>query len=257
MVYQRRTGPTYPVSGRAELSGLTIAYTLARTHGGDADHPVAITVPETSATGVLEWRRHKTNDPWTNVRMARRDSMLEAVLPHQPPAGKLEYRVILRAADAEAVLPAEGKTVIRFKGHVPMAVVIAHVFAVFMAMLLSTRAGLESLRKEPRLVGLTVSTLAVLALGGLILGPVMQKLAFGAYWTGWPFGHDLTDNKTLVALIGWVAALVALRRSRFPRRWVLGASIVLFLVYLIPHSLLGSEIDYAKVDRQKQIQLSP
>ena len=39
---------------------------------------------------------------------------------------------------------------------------------------------------------------ATLGLGGMILGPIVQKYAFGAYWTGIPFGHDLTDAKNLV-----------------------------------------------------------
>jgi hypothetical protein len=79
----------------------------------------------------------------------------------------------------------------------------------------------------------------------------VQKYAFNSYWTGWPFGGDLTDNKTALAFLGWVCALVALYRSKRPRAWALGAAIFLLLVYLIPHSLLGSEIDYDKMDRSK------
>ncbi len=39
-------------------------------------------------------------------------------------------------------------------------------------------------------------------------------------------------------------AAVSLYKSKNPRRWVLGAAIVMFAMYLIPHSLLGSELDY-------------
>jgi hypothetical protein len=78
----------------------------------------------------------------------------------------------------------------------------------------------------------------------------MQKFAFGAFWTGFPFGADLTDNKTMVALIGWIIALIAGRKSKSPRSWYLGAAILLLVVFLIPHSLLGSELDYSEVDTQ-------
>jgi uncharacterized BrkB/YihY/UPF0761 family membrane protein len=88
--------------------------------------------------------------------------------------------------------------------------------------------------------------LTFLAIGGLILGPIVQKYAFDAYWTGWPFGHDLTDNKSLVAFIFWVIALAMLSRNRVRRTWVVVAAVVTLVVFMIPHSMLGSEIDYTK-----------
>jgi uncharacterized membrane protein len=74
----------------------------------------------------------------------------------------------------------------------------------------------------------------------------MQEYAFGALWTGWPFGHDLTDNKTLVSLIIWIIALFVLRKNRENRIWPVIAFVVMLAVYMIPHSVLGSEIDYTK-----------
>jgi hypothetical protein len=75
----------------------------------------------------------------------------------------------------------------------------------------------------------------------------MQKFAFGVAWTGFPFGSDLTDNKTLIAFLFWIAALVAGRKGRPARPFVLAASLVMLVIYLIPHSLLGSEFDYSKM----------
>ncbi len=56
----------------------------------------------------------------------------------------------------------------------------------------------------------------LLVLGGFLLGPIVQKYAFGAFWTGWPFGEDLTDNKTAVAVLAWLprVTLLALWGSR-------------------------------------------
>jgi hypothetical protein len=39
---------------------------------------------------------------------------------------------------------------------------------------------------------------------------------------------------------------VALGRAKNPRRWMVGAALVTFAVFLIPHSVLGSELDYSK-----------
>jgi hypothetical protein len=72
----------------------------------------------------------------------------------------------------------------------------------------------------------------------------VQKYAFGAYWTGWPVGTDLTDNKTAVAFLLWVLAVYKLWKDREKRGWALVAAIVLLLIYLIPHSMMGSEIDH-------------
>ena len=43
--------------------------------------------------------------------------------------------------------------------------------------------------------------------GGFVLGPLVQKAAFAAYWTGIPWGWDLTDDKTLFAALFWGAAV--------------------------------------------------
>ena len=86
-------------------------------------------------------------------------------------------------------------------------------------------------------------------MGGMIFGPIVQYYAFGSFWTGVPFGWDLTDNKTLIAMIGWVTAFITTRRSKRAPGWVLGASILMLVTFLIPHSLLGSQLDYAKLSK--------
>jgi hypothetical protein len=123
------------------------------------------------------------------------------------------------------------------------------VIAMFGAMLLSTRTGLEYFKDTGRLRALTWWTIGFLVAGGVILGPIVQKYAFGAYWTGWPFGTDLTDNKTAVALAVWLVTALNLHRSRNPRLWAALAAVVLLAVFLIPHSLLGSELDYRSLEQ--------
>ncbi|MBK7710372.1 MAG: hypothetical protein IPJ37_05055 [Bacteroidales bacterium] len=78
----------------------------------------------------------------------------------------------------------------------------------------------------------------------MILGPLVQYYAFGDLWTGIPFGWDLTDNKTLIALIFWILAVIMNRKKERPFYTAL-AAVVLLLVYSIPHSLFGSQLDYS------------
>jgi hypothetical protein len=40
--YQRRTGPTYELTGKVELAGRAVPYVLARSHGGTEDHLVRL-----------------------------------------------------------------------------------------------------------------------------------------------------------------------------------------------------------------------
>jgi len=177
--------------------------------------------------------------------------ILAGYLPHQPPAGKLMYRITLSKDSEKVFLNNNHPVVIRFKGDVPIFIIIPHVILIFMAMLFSTRTGLEFINKEPNYKKLAYWTFGLLILGGMIFGPIMQKYAFDAFWTGVPFGIDLTDNKTLIAVIGWIIALVAIKKSANPKRWIIVASVLMFIVYLIPHSVLGSELDYNELDKQK------
>ncbi|MGB5289438.1 MAG: hypothetical protein WBN42_13205, partial [Ignavibacteriaceae bacterium] len=184
-----------------------------------------------------------------------------ASLPHQPPAGKLLYKLILQKNDEVVTFPEEGGVIIRFKGDVPLSFLIPHIIFIFGAMLLSTRTGLEyfSARGRSRNAGndiekfksLTILTFIFVIIGGFILGPIIQYYAFGEFWTGFPFGHDLTDNKILVGFIGWLLALIALYKFKNPKRWIVFASILMFIIFLIPHSLLGSELDYKKLEKNK------
>lgn len=252
-VFQRLTGPTYPLKGKTVLKDFTVNYSLDRSHSGDDHHLVRIKVRDENVTGILEWKRYKTNDTWRIQRMKFQNGELVGALPAQPPAGKLEYRIILTDDEYQVLIPQEKPVVIRFKGDVPNYILIPHVIFIFLAMLFSTRAGLEYFNKEPKYTKIVYPTLIFLILGGFIFGPLVQYFAFGALWTGFPFGYDLTDNKTLIALVGWITALIMMKRSAKPHLWIIAASVLMFIVFLIPHSLLGSELDYSKLDNKIEL----
>jgi hypothetical protein len=241
--YQRKTGPTYPISGKAEIAGQTVKYKLIRTHGGEDDAEIIIKDVDKSLEGMIKYKRLGTGDEWISIAMQRDGQDLKSYLPHQPPAGKLMYHVALTNG-SESVLLNDEPAVIRFKGDVPAWVLIPHIIIMFIAMMMSTRTGIEALAKGRKTYQYAWITLVTLFIGGLILGPVVQKYAFGAFWTGWPFGQDLTDNKTLIAFIFWAIAVWRLFRKPENRTWPVVAMVVLLLVYLIPHSMFGSQLDY-------------
>jgi hypothetical protein len=243
-VYQRTTGPTYPVRGKVEIAGTKYAFKLLRTHDTKIDAPFEMNVPD-NVTGTLKYKRFKSNDNWTSVTLLPENGMIKAQIPHQPAAGKVEYEITLTDGSKTYALSNE-PVIIRYKGAVPSYILIPHIFFMFFAMVFSIRTGFEALLKRSNTYTYNMITMLLFLAGGLILGPIVQKHAFDAYWTGWPWGHDLTDNKTIIAFIFWLISWVILRKNKENRVWPITATIVMLAVYLIPHSVLGSEIDHTK-----------
>jgi hypothetical protein len=253
--WQRRSGPSYPRSGDLELpDGTSVHYALVRSEQSDTD--AVVEFPDAaSITGVeLLFRRHGTRERPSVVAMRRGDENWTATLPRQPAAGKLDYFLHVTAGEHDLRVPVDESdfVVIRFKDPVPAGILIPHIFMMFTGMFCGLRAGLAALLEPGRGRRLTWVTLFCLTVGGLFLGPVVQKYAFGAFWTGWPFGEDLTDNKTLVMWAGWAvaAALVGRRGPLRPRAQtaMIVATLLMLAVYLVPHSLRGSTLDYDALD---------
>ncbi len=240
-VYQRLTGPTHPAKGTETVGEAVVNYRLLRSFTEFQHVPVAISAPDRQVTAQLLFRRYKADDPWTAADMKRNGDLLEGQIPGQPRAGKVEYSIQLTRGNETLTLNKGRSLVLRFKGAVPAFVLIIHILFMFASIWLAIRTGLEALRKNPKYDKLVNWTLSAVFIGGMILGPVVQKFAFSDFWTGFPFGTDLTDNKTLLAVIFWVAAYFLKKRSKW---WVLAAAILMIAVYLIPHSAMGSELDY-------------
>ncbi|MBS4055753.1 MAG: hypothetical protein KGZ82_00385 [Bacteroidales bacterium] len=252
-VYQRTTGPTYPVRGKVLLKGETYKYKLLRTHDTGADAPFEMNVPD-GITGIFRYKRFKSHDEWATIALHPENGVIKALIPNQPAAGKVEYQIALLDGETSYTLSDE-PVVIRFKGNVPAYVLIPHIFFMFFAMVFSIRTGLEAIFLRRKTYLFTSITLLLFVFGGMLLGPIVQKYAFDAYWTGWPWGHDLTDNKTLAAFIFWFIAWLVLRKNHENRTWPLVATAVMLAVYLIPHSVLGSEIDHTKDQNQAKPQI--
>ena len=258
--YQRKTGPTYPKKATAEANGKTYELRLVRSLSLDERSQVKIAIADTTVRARLYFRRFPTNEeyqvsdfsyrvyPVHSFIMNKIFKMYEekgffADIPQQQPAGKIQYFFELTDRDGTKTYLKDNPVVIRFKGRVPGFILLPHILLMFMAMLFSTLAGIMSLVKQPLYKKYSIWTLILFIAGGICLGPVVQYYAFGDFWAGVPFGWDLTDNKTLIALIFWIIAVVMNRKKERPLYTAL-AAFVLLLVYSIPHSVFGSELNY-------------
>lgn len=248
-VYQRLTGPTYPVRGKATIESNIVSFKLLCTETVSKDAPVILNVPDSTIGGYIQFRRYKSYDDWTKILFQRVNDKLVAYLPHQPPAGKLMYFVYLEKGNQKVSLTGDEPIILRYKGAVPAAVLIPHVLLMFLAMVFSNRTALEALDAKGNAYKYMLWTMGLFFIGGFILGPLIQKYAFGELWTGIPFGYDLTDNKTFVAMLGWIWAWMKNRKGKDGRGWIILAAVLMLVVYLIPHSALGSELDYTKLSQ--------
>jgi len=256
MFYQRMTGPTYPKRVNVELAGRAYEFKLLRSNeiGTPCDINLEVEDPEVKAT--IYFKRFKVEEEWQEVKMQRKIThkkafigegdkieVLTATLPEQPSAGKVEYHIDLYKNDQKVSIAAKDPIVVRFKGFVPRSVLIPHVLFMIISLFVGTRAGVEALFGRDKTFKFTRITLITFGIGGLILGPIVQKYAFGELWTGWPFGGDWTDNKTIFAWLFWLIAFFVLRKNPKNRIWPIIAMLVLFAMYMIPHSMGGSELD--------------
>ena len=241
--YQRLTGPTHPQRTKATLAGQTYQFKLLRSFDGEGDCPIIIAIADKEVSGTLEFRIFPQKVDFTKLPMKRDGENLSASLPHQGMAGKLEYKITLNKGAEQVELNNGSATVIRFKGYVPSIILIPHILIMFLAMLFSNVAGVFALFKIPSLKMMKI-TLWTIFVGGLIMGPLVQKYAFNELWAGVPYGWDLTDNKTLIAFVAWMIAFLFCRKQE-SRYWVVIASVVTLGIFSIPHSLFGSQLDPA------------
>jgi hypothetical protein len=256
-IYQRRTGPTYPLKGIAQLNGQAYHYRFIRSHNTGEDATVEFPDPGMDTVGILHYKRYKTDEDHSQVLMQpegkRGKRSLVGLLPSQPPAGKLEYYITLHTPEGSVNVPGDREVVIRFKGAVPPYILIPHILMMFVGMLFGMRTLLQAILGLPGIRWMAWTTFGLISLGGMVLGPLVQQHAFGELWTGIPFGWDLTDNKTLIMFVGWIIAVcfVGIRGKLKPAgRWItVLAALLMIAVYLIPHSMYGSELDYSKVDQ--------
>jgi hypothetical protein len=247
-VYQRMTGPTYPKRINVTVNNAVYNLKLTRSLTVTENSEVRLDIKDANIRARLFFKRYRSEDEYQVAEFTYRADPKHggyfAPIPQQPAAGKLQYYFEITDMKGSQTYLKDSPVVIRFKGDVPAFVLIPHILLMFVAMLFSTLAGLMAIIKHPQYKKYAVWTLILFIAGGMVLGPIVQFFAFSDFWTGIPFGWDLTDNKTLIALIFWIIAVYMNRKSDKPVYTII-ASVILLLVFSIPHSLFGSELNYS------------
>jgi hypothetical protein len=242
------TGPTYPKRIVVTLNNIVHELKLSRSLSLTEKSEIRLDLNDSNLKARLFFKQYKSANEYQvsdfSYRADPKHGGFFADIPQQPAAGKMQYYVEITDLNGSHTYLKASPVVIRFKGDVPAFILIPHILLMFIAMLFSTLAGLMALIKFPAYKKYALWTLTLFIAGGMVLGPIVQFFAFGNFWTGIPFGWDLTDNKTLIALIFWILAVVMNKKGDKPVYTIL-AAFVLLLVFSIPHSLFGSELNYS------------
>lgn len=257
-VYQDRTGPTYPLEGSLETNRGPVRFVFVRSETIGRDLPIVLVepVPE-GLRGQVRYRRYRSRDPWTSVPMERGDFRfsrrgriqvlrgLGVALPSlKERAGKYEYFVeVAEGTAALRSVTGERPIYARYKADVPSWALVLHILAIFASLYLAMHTMVLALLGTPCQRTL-LATVATLLVGGFVLGPLVQWYAFGVWWSGFPVGYDWTDNKVLVGLAFWLLALWGNTRGRSWRWAPILAGCATLAIYLVPHSIFGSEYNY-------------
>ena len=82
VVWQRMTGPTYPLNVESTVGGLAVSGELLRTRTIDTTVPVELEA-EAGITGEVQWRRWPSDAAWQTVPLVRDGDQLVGELPGQ------------------------------------------------------------------------------------------------------------------------------------------------------------------------------
>src|SRR5674476_1109101 len=219
--YQRVTGPTKPLKTEVSNGIQRFPVVFQRTHGGTTDCPVVLQISDITVKGFLLYRKYPSKDEMTKIELKREGDKLTAFLPNQPPAGKLEYRLALEKDGNPIIIDNGASVIIRFKGDVPPVVLIIHIILMFLGMLFSNVTGIYALFKIRSYKCMTVLTFAILAVGGLVLGPIVLKYAFNEWRDGVPFGCALLLDATYPVSNHWgFKGMAMMNTNPVDRNWL-------------------------------------
>jgi hypothetical protein len=181
-----------------------------------------------------------------------------AAIPPQTRGAEIQYYIEARTgSDIVVRVPAKEKSegfVVTAKGTPNRYILIAHIVAMFVALFFFIFSGYLSYRalkhRRSLLYIPRVAFLGTIAffIASLPLGMIVAYQTFGKAWTGFPVGTDLTDTKSLIILLYWLACAVLYRGSLWrkdpshdilpmvtlPYVHLVGAALTV-IVFLIPH----------------------
>jgi hypothetical protein len=224
LVLSRNTAAVRSVHKIVEKEGIRIDHHTVPKQVGDQRPLISAKVE--GATEVRLVYKIGADGDYQSVTMnprAGEADVFEASIPSHPKATKAWYyleavgqpgpqQIVVTLPEAK---PGEVDPIrLKFEGKVPAYIVIPHVLSIFGAIFFATltlftavdlKRGKGALIKSVKYCGMTV---ALMFVGFVPFGWAMNYFAFGVLWEAFPFGRDVTDNKSQIMFLFWLVTLV-------------------------------------------------
>jgi len=167
-------------------------------------------------------------------------------------SGSEEVSVALPQANSGQVDPIR----LKFEGEVPAYVIVPHILSIFAAIFFATltlftavdlKTGRGTLVKSVKYCAIT---LLLLFIGFFPFGWAMNYFAFGVLWEAFPFGRDVTDNKSQIMFLFWLVTLIMVKGTLWGKgedknlitgrgysTLVIVSFVATMIILAVPHSL--------------------
>jgi hypothetical protein len=256
----RRLSTGRPADLMSEEQGLRVYHRTVTEWMGPGQPSLKVKVePVQAVAPVVRWTSPPSSEIQARGMWNIRNGIYEARLPEFEKGTKIKYWITTANAEGTKVrTPGDpGKfAVLKYKGKASNLVIGAHVafmFGAFFFMAMSFLAAIDILRgREDKKNAVRAArwVLVTSFIGGWPLGFLLNYQTFGMLWEGFPFGYDITDNKTQVIFILWLVSLLLVwgssigrgeEKDRLGRKAFALAIVACFVVslalFILPHSI--------------------
>lgn len=257
-VVARRISKNRPSELDIEFAGARVTHTSVFEQVGPGEPRIDLRIEPAGAAEPSLVYRIGGAELLETVPMDRAGDVWTARLPSLERGRRIEYGFRLAGTgETAAERPLTTRLfLLKYKGEVSPTVLVLHVLCMFASFFFIVEsligAGAILARSETKEFTLAMTRWVLLFsfLGGWPLGFALNWQRFGVMWEGYPFGYDVTDNKTQVMFLFWLVVMLLSWRSFFGKRdggdpvpdrvyaWAVVVSAVVSLVlFLVPHSL--------------------
>jgi hypothetical protein len=266
LFFTRKTTAVRSVYKVVENSGIRIEhFTVPKQVGNEI--PVISAKVEGASEVRLVYKIGKDGE-YQSVNMNPKpgeENIFSASIPLHPKGMKAWYYIEAIGSkengEIKITLPEKNQGTVKpirhkFEGVVPAYIVIPHVFSIFAAFFFATLTLFSAIDLKRRKITLRKSvrlcaiTLLLLFIGFFPFGWAMNHFAFGVLWEAFPFGKDVTDNKSQIMFLFWLVTLFTVKGTLWSKderkdlvsdrgfsTLVIVSFIATMLILAIPHSL--------------------
>ncbi len=255
----RRLSRNNPQFLEAEKGGVRAAHTTVFEQVGEGKPVVKISVEGEDEVVPRVVFKNLSSGGKTPLEMKNKGPDLWAAkLPDLGKGQRAEYHFeIYKGGKKVLRLPeGDGSLLIKYKGHISTPVLALHIVFMFAGFFFVTESFLGAvwIRFMGEGTGFTIrmmrAALACIFIGGWPIGFILNYQRFGPVWEGFPFGYDVTDNKTQIIFLFWLIASLLVRGSFYRgdsksdildrNQYTLAVMVcyaVTVILFMVPHSL--------------------